>query len=1341
MKLSDFLPTSEQLASVQGIERQLIERRQRGTLLGVTFGILTAVVQVLLLVARAVPAQLPPFSWHGIVQAVLGPEGLVLLTIGFGAAAYFTARFTGVLFKESREVFRYTFYIEAFNRVDATPELRFPLGPDDPLKLLHYDLMERLNRRIQRLSLFNPPADSTDGKAAAGLTAHIHVSGDYALRQDKDHKWLLHIMPRVRMGGPGNPSTLAYPVRYPLEVDGDASPISPAQYEQMTERVYSRVATEIYKKIKADVERKFQLFPTRYLRGVACYCEARDFEKSSTIDAYNQALELYGSSLDELEGRAFGGLRNWLSRRTWARRWMRRSLEAEALVRLGYSRCMIFRRLVSELSGRRRDPLFPIRDQLKQARDLLQQCYDRLAPPANRNAGPLEGRGIQKSIYAQLHEEICEAYAVSALGYANLDDAEKAREFLGKAEEWEDQRDTNRSLLLVAKAELTDDLAGKIAHLRRALESQPDSEIARFRLAVALDLQARQKDEITSARVKVLTQAYEAVLKINPANIASLIGQGYLSWLVRDFDGASKIFRAGNELQEIAQTFLGDLKYGEARVVAEQAASTVVAMPETPSNEVLKAAAQHVDQAVRTYEEAMAADPAVAAFVGGSHFMVSAGYYAGISPRMLERYGQFAGCVAKAHARGDELKLAPGLIQALEVLLSYALNDYGNACLNHYLRSSHFGVPGDDETVLEKAIENLTSAVAHGRQNATAQYNLSAAYSYSSKEGATEMRAHCLDQAVKLFPYWLDSAMEQSTISVGKYQYDPANLAVAFARGLPAIVGNTRLSPWRECLEVRAGGSLQKLQDLLANPKIGWSRFGDAEVAALGAWADVLGSIGSTEPGDARSVFLEASRLLYQHILEQYSPEYFNAIRGLIYDILKAPGRTREDEDELPRLEQRLLRVLADAETKDPTSAYYPYLRSDYLSSSAYFTYTVPARAAGQADKYDEAIPLFEKAIQKCPDAHYFYFDLADALEKKADASEKDATAPGKAARDALRSRAAAQFEEALKRNPEDPEYRARLLTAQSRAWVGSKLLADDLQQLPLSYLLEVRISPRSLPDMLEDIEANGLNARLKERIAGVRSRMEHDEGVTLPGVTFRDDASIAPDLYRIYIRDVPVGELNATGHPREEKWNLLVAEIERIARVHRVEYFGPQEAIYSIRKLERERKVDYSKEKEDPDWIAAFTVTIKGLLQEEVPLSDLEPVLSTFQTGQSQGWDLVRTSEEIRSALRTRLPGNDPAKPCVILRLSEDLERQIEDSVDRSGPEPVFHSKPSTTLELARALLKATDGRQQAALLASSEIRPFVRRLTEGAAAPLPVLSTREIMPAMIARLEDEIG
>ena len=300
MKLPDILPANDLLKNVEGVESGLQQRQRLGVV-----GLALAVLQIVVLIANNEWFQgLATTDWRELFKA---RWELLLVLIGV-VASLVLAAWSRFWLRESQAPFRYTYSIADFK----------PVGEDSKEERLSvqlsHDLAQRLNDRIKRLSLLDEEEEKKQApNPDAKRRSHIHIKGFYLIRRNPEGLWFIELMPRVRIGPPGSPDTLAHVVRFRLPDDSvtkggeqdneaKAAKVSPPQmtgrhYEQILERVYFSVASEIYKQIQQDVKRKIELLPTDYYRGVALYHEAEDYAASNTLDAYSEALSLYDESL------------------------------------------------------------------------------------------------------------------------------------------------------------------------------------------------------------------------------------------------------------------------------------------------------------------------------------------------------------------------------------------------------------------------------------------------------------------------------------------------------------------------------------------------------------------------------------------------------------------------------------------------------------------------------------------------------------------------------------------------------------------------------------------------------------------------------------------------------------------------------------------------------------------------------------------------------------------------------------------------------------------------------------------------------------------------------------
>ena len=805
MKLTDILPGDGQIKLIQGIEERL-RRRKRTENVSLTIAVALAILQIIM-------AKLSGRSFDSIIQSVFNffhfivlsasnygkaierypsPDweltGFFIVVLSF--AFYLLLKRTQFLFRYSEEPFRYTFWIEPFRHVRDTEKENYKIGSEDRFHhLIHHDLMERLNERIKRLSLLN--TDHLDEAARRNLSSHIHISGAFTIREERKGECIVQVMPRVRVGAPDRPETLAKSIKYKLkdcdtlcEPDRFDELFDADQYKQLIERIYSGISTEIYRRIKMDLDEKVALFPTKALKAIALYHEAEDFARSNTLDAYDHAIELYRASRRFFDITLAAPFKRMLLRfplLLW-----RSSVSFQyrvSRVELGYAKCLIYRRQISALSGRPQNPLFEIPERLKSVIRNLSVLTYRFEKYKTRGMSTDTGvcdteRNIRKE--AQRHNRMMafltfkpdswskhftlypwqwrfdkqrrllfDAYLISAITYYYLEATRRAKSFLEDAKAIAPDLIENNALYFFASGVIEPNLNKKIQNFRRAIEIAPDFQIAQYLLAKFVEKRFRRHNEISWQRAKKVFQEYENVLKINPGNIASIAAMGYLYWLVGQNKRAWETFQSGHEIKATSQqTFVGELSYGLARLAVE---------------------AEDFNECIYYLDEAFSADPGTGAYsVTAGKFAITT-FYESIDTMVLNRYTeyleQFEATFNQAKTKQDgHMVFSRSALQAdgakipendeaefssrtMNKIYSFVLNDCANACANYFLQ---FG----DESRLNKAIAFYEEALVRDEENAIVYYNLSVVSRWRGRTTDIKRADKCLEEAIGRMSTW-----------------------------------------------------------------------------------------------------------------------------------------------------------------------------------------------------------------------------------------------------------------------------------------------------------------------------------------------------------------------------------------------------------------------------------------------------------------------------------------------------------------------------------------------------------------------------------------------------------
>jgi len=752
-----LFPPSNLLQQVEGIEQGLRRQRRLGALGWV--GVVVAVVQAMAVVIESkFWDTLTSQQWHKLLYGAGTKPGLLdkwpfLVALGIFLLSVFTISWRRFWLKESEAPFRYTFGVEDFAAVTSK---------EPYLVWLRHHLSTKLNERIRRLSLLEGDGSTTGssddeksgeqkrGAPPVRYESHINISGHYGRRVDTKGRWIIEVVPRVRIGPKGSAETLAHTVTFrlnPAFEEQDSSrrltephPLDTEQYEKLLERVYFSIATEIYRQIGRDVKHKIDLLPTSYLRATAYFHEARDYARSNTLVAYDEAQRLYDQAIKLYDPAGRPWPTSWIRRPAefvrrigsilW--RWVRylgsfvfrRMAKTDVMLaraRIGYANVLMDRRILAGLSGYRINPIFETRPVTEDAIKKLKWL-------------PQDVDGVRAVRF--------DAYVTRALAWVHLGSARKAERDLDFARQLLPSHATEDARFVYVEGQIETRTRSRLLRFQRAVELDSEFESAQFLLALEAEMLWRTRSVLEADVAAGIYDEYERVLTLNPGNIAAWANLGYMHWLLawdQDEDrrkeklaDAERSFERALDYKAIKrETFVAEIEYGLARISAE-----LGDFAEAYSHFTSALTAHMAQEVSQGYSDSWSS--------------LSDYYFYRTGWPILQRFERYKDDVERVHAdRAHSPELPP---RVRDSVLAFVVNDYGEACYNYFKRSN-------DERYLEAARGAYGRSAELDPSYAIPRHNL---YLLNKTLGTPEGQDEAVRDAEKLYaiePDWSEAKL------------------------------------------------------------------------------------------------------------------------------------------------------------------------------------------------------------------------------------------------------------------------------------------------------------------------------------------------------------------------------------------------------------------------------------------------------------------------------------------------------------------------------------------------------------------------------------------------------
>ncbi|MDR0354572.1 MAG: FHIPEP family type III secretion protein, partial [Deltaproteobacteria bacterium] len=324
-------------------------------------------------------------------------------------------------------------------------------------------------------------------------------------------------------------------------------------------------------------------------------------------------------------------------------------------------------------------------------------------------------------------------------------------------------------------------------------------------------------------------------------------------------------------------------------------------------------------------------------------------------------------------------------------------------------------------------------------------------------------------------------------------------------------------------------------------------------------------------------------------------------------------------------------------------------------------------------------------------------------------------------------------------------------------------------------------------PQLSDDLDYDSLN----EELSGLRRALYFDLGVPFPGINLRPNHQLTGLEYALVINEIPLsrGQLQ-TGQVlvRESPDNLRVlnidsttgrdflpgvtsvwvksADIPALDRAavkyldhpriisyhlslvlvrHASIFMGLQEAKYLLDKME-ERAPDLVREISRLLPTQKLAEIFQRLVQEQISIRDLRSILEALIEWTPKEKDVIMLVEYVRGALKRQISymHSSGLNLLPVILLDPQVEEVIRKSIRQTSSGAFLALAPDAAKAInanVGAVFKKYQGQPtRPVLLASLDIRRYVRRLLESDFYELPVVSFQEITPEITVQPVERI-
>jgi len=270
-----------------------------------------------------------------------------------------------------------------------------------------------------------------------------------------------------------------------------------------------------------------------------------------------------------------------------------------------------------------------------------------------------------------------------------------------------------------------------------------------------------------------------------------------------------------------------------------------------------------------------------------------------------------------------------------------------------------------------------------------------------------------------------------------------------------------------------------------------------------------------------------------------------------------------------------------------------------------------------------------------------------------------------------------------------------------------------------LTYVLQVNEIPMS-------------SGRLE---VGMVLARESEDTLRMLGVEVNRGENFLPDTESLWVAVEKQPLLEQAGVACMSHSRILAYHLSLILARHASSFIGMQESKYLLDKME-ERAPDLVREATRILPVQRIAEIFQRLAQEQVSIRDLRSILEALIEWAPKEKDTVMLTEYVRGALKRQISymysRGQNMLPAILMDPS--VEETLRKAIRQTSAGAFLALDPDTTRRFLEAVTAAAGDYhkhpQAPVLLASMDIRRYVRRLIEGEHYRLPVVAYQEITP-----------